>query len=153
MRWLIFGMLLLASTAGCSEETDAPVPASTELPRSVTQTIGPEGGQIVLDGATVIFPAGAVDKATSITITATEEAPPAGFTALSRVYECGPTGLRFAQKVTMNMVFSADGSPATMFWSSGEDPSFKDVGGALDGNRMAAQVGHFSKGFVGRKNP
>ena len=157
MRTLVSLLVMLALGAGlgCSDSdpgTTAPTPSST-LPRSVTQTIGPEGGKIVLEGATVTFPAGAVAAPTAITISATDEAPPAGFVALSKIYECGPSGLSFPEKVTMEMSFSADGNPATMFWSSGADPAFKDVGGALSGSLMAAQVAHFSKGFVGRQAP
>jgi hypothetical protein len=157
MRTLLpwFLGLVLLSSAGCSGD-DEPAPGSgqaTPLPAKVTQTIGPEGGTIRLDGAVVTFPPGAVASPTAITIAATDEAPPAGFVARSRIYECGPSGLSFPEKVTMTMEFSPDGQPVTMFWSSGEDPSFKEVGGAPSGSTLSASVAHFSKGFVGRKAP
>lgn len=146
--------LALVLSAGCSEEdTPAETAKPGALPGSITQTIGPEGGKILLNGATVTFPPGAVATPTAITISATDEAPPAGFIALSKVFECGPTGLSFPEKVTMEMTFSPDDGAATMFWSSGADPAFTDVGGALAGSTMSASVAHFSKGFVGRKAP
>jgi len=146
------GIPLLATAAfvvGCSDESTAG--STTPQPKTtVTQTVGSEGGTIELDGATVTFPAGALDKPTSITIAATDEAAPTGYKALSRIYACAPTGLTFDPKVTMAMKFASDGQPATMFWSSGSDPSFQDVGGVAAGDTMSASVAHFSRGFVGR---
>jgi len=119
-------------------------------PSSVKQTVGPDGGVITVGGATVTFPAGALAAATEITITATDEAAPDGFVALSKVFKCEPSPLDFPMPVTMAMPFSPDGQPATVFWSSGADPAFKDVGGTATGAIMTAGVKHFSRGFVGR---
>ena len=118
---------------------------------AVTKTIGPEGGTIVVEGATVTFPANALVTATAITITPSDDPPPAGYVALSRVIRCAPSGTTFATPVTMAMTFDGDPTGATMFWSSGEDPSFKDVGGSASGSVMSAGVLHFSSGFVGLK--
>jgi hypothetical protein len=117
---------------------------------AVTQTIGPQGGTIVVDGATVTFPPNALAVPTSITITPTDDAPPAGYVALSRVYHCGPSGTTFAQGVTMAMTFHGDATGARVFWNSGADPAFKDLGGVAQGSVMTAQVLHFSSGFVGK---
>jgi hypothetical protein len=139
------GAALVAAVASCG---------STSTPSSaVTQTIGPEGGTIVVDGATVTFPANAVAAPIAITITPTDEPPPAPHVALSKVYRCEPSGTTFAQKVTMAMAFRGDGAGATMFWSSGADVTFKDVGGAASDATMTAEVAHFSAGFVGKKEP
>lgn len=141
--WLALSVAI-ALAGGCSSTTPA-----TNV--AVTKTIGPEGGQIVVDGATVTFPANAVCAPIDITITPTDAPPPAGYTALSRVYRCAPSGTNFAEKVTMAMRFTGDPSGATIFWSSGEDPAFKDVGGSASGNVMTTGVAHFSSGFVGVK--
>jgi hypothetical protein len=138
---LVFGIAI----AGCSSNS-APAPR----PSAVTETIGPAGGTILVDGATVTFPPNAVAAPTSITITETDEAPPPGYVALSRVYRCGPSGTTFAQKVTMAMSFRGDATGARIFWSSGIDPTFKDVGGVAEGTVMTTQIEHFSSGFVGR---
>lgn len=140
----IFGVCLLL--ASCSATATNIGGEST-----ITQEVGPEGGTIVVRGATVTFPAGALADRKMITIRATENAPPAGYVALSRIFECGPTGTEFAQPVTMKMPFEDDGQPATMFWSAGADPTFKDLGGEKEGGTMTATVRHFSSGFVGRK--
>jgi hypothetical protein len=120
----------------------------------VTQTVGPDGGTIVVGGATVTIPKGALAAAKDITITNAGSSQPAGFVALSPVFKCEPSGTDFAQPVTMQMPFTDDGKGAfTMFWSTGSDPTFKDVGGTVQGKTVVATVMHFSSGFVGRKQP
>ena len=137
----------LVALAGCSDEAETQ--SGQPLPTSVTQTIDETGGTITLAGATVTFPSGAVQAAESITISATDEAAPEGFMALSRIYRCEPSGLDFDPRVIMAMEFEADGVVPTMFWSSGDDPSFQDVGGTVDDEILSAPVAHFSRGFVG----
>ena len=144
MRALPFAALAIALLA-CSSDF------ATTPERSVTQPIGAEGGTIKVDGATVTFAKGALAESKSITIASTDKVPD-GFIALSKVFECGPTGTSFAADVTMEMPFTDDGKgPVTMFWSAGGDPTFKDIGGTPSGNVMKATVKHFSSGFVGRK--
>lgn len=126
-------------------------PVASSGPTAVTKAIGPEGGEVIVGGATVTFPRGAVDTQRSVTITATDAAAPPGYVALSRVFKCEPSGLEFSQPVTMRMPFTDDGKPKTMFWSSGADPAFKDLGGTVEAGAMIATVKHFSSGFVGRK--
>jgi ZU5 domain-containing protein len=145
--------LFFLAQASCSSSdtpSDSSSSSSTDT-RSVTQTIGPEGGSIDVDGATVTFPKGALAEPKSITIRSTA-AVPEGFVALSKVFECEPSGTDFAQPVTMRMPFTDDGKgPVTMFWSTGGDPTFKDIGGTPEGKVMTATVLHFSSGLVGRK--
>src|SRR5215471_21642414 len=136
-----------AALIGCSSSS-----SGTSAPAQVTKSIGPEGGQIQVDGATVTFAANAVASAQSITIAASSDPPPDGFVALSKVYKCDPSGLNFAAQVTMAMQFTADNSPVTMFWSSGADPTFKELTNvSTSGNVMTATIQHFSSGFIGRK--
>ncbi len=145
--------LLLAATLGCSSESSSSSSSSSSggAP-SVKKTVGPEGDTIDVGGATVTIPKGALAAPTEITITATEAPPPDGFVALSKVFTCEPSGTNFTTGVTMKMPFTDDGKgPSTMWWSSGADPTFKDVGGAPVNGTMSATVMHFSSGFVGRK--
>jgi len=141
-----FASALFLLVGACASDDDAVSSSS-----SVTKTVGPEGGVIEVGGATVTIPAGALAEAKPIVITATDQAPPPGFVALSKVFECGPTGTTFAVPVTMKMPFVGDAAGSTMFWSSGEDPTFKDVGGQASNGFMTATVRHFSSGFVGKK--
>jgi hypothetical protein len=120
----------------------------------VQKAIGPEGGTIEVGGAVVTFPMGAVSQSTMITISVQDPAMiPAGFTALSRLFKCEPAGTTFAKPVEMRMPFTDDGKGgASLFWSTGADPTFMNLGGTIEGTTMVATVQHFSAGFVGRKN-
>jgi hypothetical protein len=124
---------------------------TSSSPSSITQTVGPAGATIVVEGATVTIPKNALSAPKEITISASDGAAPGAFVALSRVFRCEPSGTSFSQPVTMQMPFTDDGKGGTMFWSTGADPTFKDVGGKIEGNTMTAEVRHFSSGFVGRK--
>ncbi len=145
-------LALSFALASCSSsKTDTPANTST-VTGTITKDIGPEGGIIEVDGATVTFPKGALAANKTITIRAKSGGGPTGFTVLSRVFECEPTGTTFAQPVTMQMPFKDNGKGnATMFWSTAEDPTFKDVGGRVEGTTMVATVLHFSSGFVAEK--
>ena len=66
----------------------------------VTQSIGPEGGTIEAGGAVVTFPKGEVATSTTVTISVqSTTTPPEGFVALSKLFECEPSGTEFAQPV------------------------------------------------------
>jgi hypothetical protein len=148
---LPFGLAL--ACLSCSSD---PTPASTGgtsggAPVAVMKTVGPEGEVIEVEGAKVTIPKGALASSVAITITASSDPAPAGFVALSRIFKCEPSGTDFAEPVTMQMPFTDDGKPKTMFWTSGGNPSFNDVGGTAVGSTMTATVRHFSAGFVGRK--
>ncbi len=139
-------MSIALSLLSCSSD---PAPRDQEA-GAVTKTIGPQGGSIVVGGATVTFPPGALAADKEITIAATDREAPQGFIKLSRVFECKPSGTSFAQKVTMKMPFVDDGKGASVFWSTAESPEFKDVGGRIEGGFISAEVEHFSDGFAGR---
>jgi hypothetical protein len=149
MRMAALSVILLLACSACSDSETTPSGAGN----SVTQAVGPEGGTIRVGGATVTIPKGALVGTAQITITATEDKPPAGFTAVSKIFRCEPSGTAFAADVTMEMPFTDDGKPVKMFWSTGSDPTFKDIGGTPTANKtMTATVKHFSAGFVGRAN-
>ena len=100
----------------------------------------------------VTFPKGAVAAQTSVTISVQDASTLEGFVALSKVFKCEPSGTEFAQPVEMRMPFVDDGKGSgSLFWSSGADPAFKNLGGKVEGGVMVATVLHFSSGFVGRK--
>ncbi|MBX3186651.1 MAG: hypothetical protein KF819_06535 [Labilithrix sp.] len=149
MRSSLVQLVALVALCSCSSSSGS---SGNAAPTSVTQEIGAEGGTIEVAGALVTFPKGALASSKAITISVKEGGAPEGFVALSKVFVCEPSGTDFAQPVTMQMPFSDDGKGGSMFWSSGADPSFKDVGGVVQGNTMVATVRHFSSGFVGRKN-
>lgn len=161
MTSALIAAALLAS--GCSSSTATPASSGTSGGTSggtssasstdVQKAIGPEGGTIEVGGAVVTFPKGAVAQTTMITISVQPASTvPAGFVSLSSLFKCEPAGTDFAQPVEMRMPFTDDGKGGTLFWSTGADPAFKDLGGHAEGAIMVATVQHFSAGFVGRKN-
>jgi hypothetical protein len=78
--------------------------------QSVTETIGPAGGEISLLGQQGLFvmtiPPTALAVPTSITVTETAIPPPAGFVDYSPVYSVEPLNLMFSQPVKLNIPFS-----------------------------------------------
>jgi hypothetical protein len=146
--------LCASSCSSSTASTPSPSGASDAASNDVQKAIGPEGGTIEVGGAVVTFPVGAVSQSTMITISVQDPAMiPAGFTALSRLFKCEPAGTTFAKPVEMRMPFTDDGKgSASLFWSTGADPTFMNLGGTIEGTTMVATVQHFSAGFVGRKN-
>ena len=145
--------LVLALLVGACSSTTATTPAPAAASNDVQQAIGPDGGTIEVGGAVVTFPKGAVSQTTMIRISVEPASMvPAGFVALSSLFKCEPAGTTFAMPVEMRMPFTDDGKGGTLFWSTGADPTFNDLGGHVDGKTMVATVLHFSAGFVGRKN-
>jgi hypothetical protein len=151
-RTLFFFLAFASSvvTASCSSSSSNTATAVSPDTTTITQPIGPTGGTINVAGATVTFPAGAVAADTKITISVDPAGVPAGYVALSKLFKCEPSGTEFAKPVEMRMPFTDDGKGGTLFWSSGADPTFKDLGGRIEGTTMVATVQHFSSGFVGR---
>jgi hypothetical protein len=147
-----FFVILPLALASCSASSASSSPADEAPQTTLTRTIGPEGGTMDVEGATIAFPAGALAEPRAITISTTAVVPE-GFVAVSKVWKCEPSGTAFDAPVTMTMPFKDDGKgPLTMFWSAGQDPTFADVGGKAEGDRMTTTIRHFSSGFVGRKN-
>jgi hypothetical protein len=141
MRFAAASLLLVVS---CSNSDSTASSSGT-----VTQSVGPEGAVIEVSGAKVTIPKGALADTKQITIRESTEKAPDGYTVLSKMFRCEPAGTDFAQPVTMEMPFNDDGKPSRLFWTTGSDPAFKDVGGEKRGNVMVATVMHFSGGFVG----
>jgi hypothetical protein len=152
-RLLRLALVLAALSAGaCSSDKSSSTSSGATTTDNATKAIGPDGGTIEVGGAVVTFPKGSVAKETMITISVEDATKvPTGFVALSKLFKCEPSGTDFAQPVEMRMPFTDDGKGGTLFWSTGADPTFKDLGGRVEGTTMIATVLHFSSGFVGRK--
>ena len=152
-RFLSVALALVAlSATACSSDKSSGTSSGAATTGNATKAIGPDGGTIEVGGAIVTFPKGSVSKETMITISVEDAAKvPDGFVALSKLFKCEPSGTEFGQPVEMRMPFTDDGLGGTLFWSTGADPTFKDLGGRVEGTTMIATVQHFSAGFVGRK--
>lgn len=116
--------VVITFAAGCSappaQTTDGGAPPTRP---HVSASVGPEGGRVELgDDVSLQIPAGALEVATTITVTQSDEAPPTGLDARSPVYRFEPEGLRFAQPVTVSVKTQGDPATQALYWSA--DPGF-----------------------------
>lgn len=118
-HYLLMGWTLMAGLTGCKPnldpigpitqpDTEQPGNTGTEvgqpLGESISQTIGPEGGNLTsADGAVkLILPAGALTKATTISIQSITNHAPNG---LGLAYRFLPEGTQFAKPATLTFQY------------------------------------------------
>jgi hypothetical protein len=131
--------LIISLTVGCASNN----------PKPVTTGVGPQGGVVNGDGATLTIPSGALNASVDITITPTGEAAPAGFTSNSAIYEFEPAGLTFITPIEIRIDMVQVSSDVQLVWSSSAGDSYELKGGTLQGTTLIGQVEHFSHGFAG----
>ena len=126
-------------------------PAGSGATKSAS--IGPTGGSLVLEGATLTVPAGALANENNITITSTTGAGPAGASRYSLVYTFEPKGLVFQAPATIEITYSGTADTAQkarLFWSSSDGLQWETIATATVTTTSAkGQVSHFSSAFVG----
>lgn len=111
----------------------------------VKQTIGATGGTITLDGATLVFPASAVNADTEITMRRWKN--PIPFATYSPRYEFSPAGKTFARPLALTLPFTGKGD-ARVYWSAPAG-GWEYLDGTINGSTITAAVRHFSSGGVG----
>jgi ZU5 domain-containing protein len=147
-RFVLFSSMAaiaMAAIIGCGGGS-----TSKTQTASATASVSPSaGGTVSLADSSVKLevPPGAVSSTTMITMTATTDAAPAGITADSAILKFEPDGLVFATPVTVTFTFKGATSPV-VYWSNSAG-GYDIVGGTVTGDSIAAQVSHFSRGFVG----
>lgn len=129
---------------------DAPPRAETRGPGFAT--IGPAGGVVELDGASLDVPANALVVDTVLRITRSDEPAPTGYALYSPVYRFSPSGTRFERPVRLSIPFTGDESRAGIFFADEGQP-YRRLEGAIAGNAASAMITHFSTGFVGVEAP
>jgi hypothetical protein len=98
--------------------------------QSVSATIGPAGGELVLRGQqglgvpfSITFPPNALTTATRITVTETNIPPPAGVVDWSPLYRIEPTDLVLAEAAKVQVPWSQGRGTALgggdLYWSTG----------------------------------
>lgn len=134
IRHYLFACLaLISSLTACKHEQDTVPPTDTNSPidsspvtevgqpqgNPTSQTIGPEGGSLSTpDGAVqLVIPAGAINKATTITIQPITNHAPNG---LGLAYRFLPDGTQFAKPATLTFRYRASAVAAN-------DPDMLDV--------------------------
>jgi hypothetical protein len=140
-RWFILGAIV----AACSSTTGQ---SPTGTGTTSSQQIGPAGGSVHFEGATLDVPAGAVTADTTITITSSTGSAPSGTTASSPIYVFGPEGLTFSKAATVHIDFTGSGTHAAIMWSKVGGVGFDSLSTSVQGQTAASPVTHFSQGFV-----
>jgi hypothetical protein len=129
--------------------TDAQALANTPLTRGGVTRL--KNGNDDEDGASLIVPPGAVDQDADISIAATSTQPegsPWGQLPVGGLFEIGPTGLSFNadNKALLTLPLSPGGLNSDLHigrWNE-TTGSWEDVGGAIDGDFISAEVDHLS---------
>jgi hypothetical protein len=117
---------------------------------SASSTIGVNGGTVIGPGGVAIeIPFGAVDNATTITVTTTGVAPPTGIGAVSPVYKFEPEGLLFARPVTVTLPMPTGVTTGAVYWTTLGGSEFQRIGGAISGGTITVQTFHFSLAVIG----
>ncbi len=111
-----------------------------------TQTIGPDGGTISVDGAELVVPVGALDHVVEVTLHRLAVHPhPAE--AHSPAFEFGPNGLVFV--LPAHLTLATDGAAQTAVRWSSDGTNFTPLQTVVAGHEAKADIEHFSMGFAG----
>jgi hypothetical protein len=133
---------------GCTpEETASPdAPPAAVM---VSVDVGAEGSMVELGTeVTLDIPAGAVDRATTITISSASDVQLAD--ALGAIYHFEPAGLVFAEPVAITLALPPGVAAGDVYWSRPNGAEgFDNVGGSIAGGFVVAEITHFSYGYVG----
>jgi hypothetical protein len=120
-------------------------PSGTAL---VSKRVGAGGGTLELPDATLTVPAGALSAEVEISIGRTRAAAPQGYAARSALFSLQPDGTAFSTPATLTLKFTGSADGLTVFLSDGAS-AWTDIGGAVSGDAITAQVSHFSIAFAG----
>ncbi len=164
--WLVVALVFSAGCAsGDGADGSSPI-AKTDKPKkckehkrknkshgdcsTTTATVGATGGTVATsDGLTVAIPAGALDGPTTITVTTTDAAPPAGIGAVSPVYEFEPDGLVFASPIKVSLPLPSGVLAASVYWSQLGGTGFDSLGGTITPGKITVDTVHFSLAVIG----
>jgi hypothetical protein len=150
----LVGGLWVAAGACTSSDSNGPGNGSPNAGASVVTTIGDQGGEATVDGATLVVPEGALSEDTEIGV---ERLPAseaeefldllgAGQTAASAVYVFTPHGSQFDEPVTITLDYDSNSSSlAVMRLDDEDDRTWEAVAGtAFARGEASFETTHFS---------
>lgn len=130
-------------------DTAAPTPE----PPPTEAVFDAVGGEVDLAGSvTLRVPAGALDAATTLSVSCSPGGAPDAYVLLSEVCTFEPVGLTFAEPITVAIPFNPGGGEARFYWSSAGD-GYAPLDAAVVGDRMEAEVLQLATGFVAEPGP
>jgi hypothetical protein len=122
-------------------------------PLTATQTVGAAGGTVEVLGLSLEVPAGALAQDVEITVENTAVFQEWGDgLSYTHVYRFEPEGRTFATPVSVTFKIPpfAREDGASVYWTlPGDDTTFEELGGTLEGEGISVGVTHFSRGFAG----
>lgn len=146
---LLFSVAAVTEFAACGSAKPA------GKTNTVAQKVGTGGGTVKLaNNVTLVIPAGALDKETTIGVTSSATSP-TGYELDSLRYQFSPEGLTFQQPVTVRLQLLQERAGQGLYWSkaagvSGYDLLPSTVQTADDKTYLEGQTTHFSEAFIGR---
>ena len=111
--------------------------------------VGQAGGQLVAtDGVTLTVGPSSLGGDHTLSVIASMAAVPEGVAASSAYYQFGPSGLTFAQPISISIPAPAGSTGnLSIYWTDGNG-GFVELQTVRVGDTLTAQVSHFSGGFV-----
>jgi hypothetical protein len=113
--------------------------------------IGPSGGQVTGDSASVAIPPGALATSTTITLTPTEAAPPTSTVEVGTPILFGPEGTQFATPVTVTLELSnlaptgKTANDVVIYTAPKDSTAYQALSTTVvDASHVSAQTPHFS---------
>lgn len=105
-------MIVLLAAACSASQVDGPTTADggpgTDVPATISQTVGSGGGRVATPyGVVLDVPEGALDGDTTITVTKATIAAPPGKRAAGPAFVFGPSGLTFKKTVVLTLPVDA----------------------------------------------
>jgi len=142
----LLAAVFAALTVACAGSTGSPGA------EPVSATIDASGGSLVVGGAKLTIPAGALATAQTITMAVASDATPAGYEAYSPLFRFGPEGLTFAKPVTVSIPFTppAGSAKIAVYWSRSGSSGYDPLAATIAGSVATVDVTHFSEGFVAK---
>lgn len=116
-----------------------------------TETVGPAGGDLRLDGFVLTIPKDALRERVSITVTRTTETPPAGYDARSEVYAIEPFDFEMSYKQARVTIQAPDVEAATVMWTAADGESYEPRLGIRGQDYVAGAAWRFGRVFVGAR--
>ncbi|NOY91253.1 MAG: hypothetical protein GXP55_08585 [Deltaproteobacteria bacterium] len=147
-----FGLLACSGSNGVADGGASATDAGLLRPRvgaSASALIGPEGGELNLDGVLVEVPAGALTEPTRVRVVSTDEGVPAGLTAYSPVLRFEPTDLDFALPIRVSIPFEGHARFATLFWKTRGADAYAALPTSAPSVVASADTTHLGRAFVG----
>lgn len=137
------GAIALAACGGGGDDPVAPAPVTI-----ATQTIGPAGGELIIDAAALSVPAGALEMVETVAL---EERPADAVTGELLRLRLAPAGRRLSSPATLTVDLPGAPNATQAFWLVDGDPVLAPS--TRIGDRFSVALSSLGYGTGGRRLP